>query len=253
MLSEARIDPAPAESPERPAKRRKPGERAAPAPPPQPTQPPKPPPPAARSRSPEVDDDEDGIEFEDVRLPAPTVQTMYRDSDEEDEDDEEEEELVFEDIDLSFPGLDAAPAPEASRTIELDLSARAETTKRQTAERRKPINKSEKDRRVEIHKLHLLCLLAHVQRRNRWCNDARVQKSLRRLLDKKMVTYLNPSTELPQFGQTNSLKEGLKMVETMFKTKYQITERGMRRALWADNEEHLQNVCDYYPFAVLFY
>lgn len=182
------------------------------------------------------------MEFEDVGLPAPTVQTMYRDSDEEDEDEEEEEELVFEDVELTFPGLDVAPVPEAARTIELDLSARAETTKRQTAERRKPINKSEKDRRVGIHKLHLLCLLAHVQRRNRWCNDVRIQKSLRRLLDKKMVTYLNPSTELPQFGQTNSLKEGLKMVETVFKTKFQITERGMRRALWADDEEHLQNV-----------
>lgn len=247
MLSEAQVDPAPAASPERPAKRRKPGERAAPPPPPPP--PPKPSRPAARNRSPEVDDeeeeDDDDIEFEDVGLPGlpTTVQTMYRDSDEEDED-EEEEGLVFEDIDLSFPGLDAAaPVPEASRTIELDLSARAETTKRQkTTERRKPINKSEKDRRVGIHKMHLLCLLAHVQRRNRWCNDAQVQKSLRRLLDKKMVTYLNPSTELPQFGQTNSLKEGLKMVETMFKTKFQITERGLRRALWADSEEHLQNV-----------
>ncbi|RYP22440.1 hypothetical protein DL765_001652 [Monosporascus sp. GIB2] len=182
----------------------------------------------------EQDDDED-IQFEDVSLPVAAVQTIEKDTDEEDEDD-----LAFEDVDFSAIDLDADPITEASNKLELDLSAPTATNPCKAVDRRKPINKAEKDRRVEIHKTHLLCLLAHVSRRNRWCNDPSVQEALRPLLTKKMVTYLNPDQSLPQFGRTQSLKNGLQDVINMFKVKFQITERGMRRALWAEDEEHLK-------------
>ncbi|KAI8626487.1 Rad4-domain-containing protein [Xylariaceae sp. FL1651] len=185
------------------------------------------------------DEDEDEIQFEDVSLPTATIQTIYRDSDEEEEGEDEE---TFEDVDFSAHASILDAAHDAPKDLELDLSARTKmTSTTRTVDRRKPINKTEKDRRVEIHKTHLLCLLAHVARRNRWCNDPKVQDSLRPLLTKKMVTQLNPDAQLTQFGQANSLKEGLNAVNIMFKTKFQITERGMRRALWAEKEEHLKD------------
>ncbi|KXJ86318.1 hypothetical protein Micbo1qcDRAFT_168666 [Microdochium bolleyi] len=189
-------------------------------------------------------DDDDTLEFEDVALPDPTIQTMERDTDEEEDDDDDEEQIQFEDVDLALMnsfGLGESAEPEEPKVLELDLAAAQSNQRRQIAERRKPINKEEKDRRIVVHKTHLLCLLAHVSRRNRWCNDKTVQKNLRPLLSGKTIKYLNPSTELTQFGRTNSLKQGLEDVMAKFKTRYKITERGMRRALWAEKEEHLKN------------
>ncbi|KAI0477752.1 hypothetical protein GGR56DRAFT_638578 [Xylariaceae sp. FL0804] len=186
----------------------------------------------------EEEDDED-IYFEDVSLPVATVQTILRDSDEEDE--EEDVDIDFEDVELSLPSDPLEGANSALGNLELDLSTRATVTAKKTADRRKPIGKAEKDRRVEVHKMHLLCLFSHAARRNRWCNDPVVHDSLRPLLSTKMIKYLNPTANLTPFGQANSLKEGLQQVNTMFRMKYQVTERGLRRSLWAEKEEHLQN------------
>lgn len=240
MLTDAEVRPQ-IESPERPLKRRRrPGEKPAVTTPSKPTVPP-----PTTSKLPDSEDEEDDTQFEDVGIPVPTVQTMLRDSDEEDDDDEEEDdELQFENVDLSFPdlNLNIEEPKEAPRELHLDLSARATTNQQKVVDRRKPINRMEKDRRVEIHKTHLLCLMSHAARRNRWCNDHTVQKTLRKLLNRETIKYLNPGAELSQFGQTNSLKTGLQKAEVSFKMNYQVTERGLRRALWADSEEHLQNV-----------
>ncbi|KAF3061024.1 DNA repair protein rhp41 [Daldinia childiae] len=198
----------------------------------------KPNPPEITPKIEDVDDEED-IQFEDVPLPAATVQTVYRDSDEEDEDDDD---IQFEDVDFSAPPNlnNIEDAKDANKDLVLDFSTQTTTGAQKTVDRRKPISRAEKDRRIEIHKTHLLYLLAHVARRNRWCNDAVVQDTLRALLTKKTVKYLNPGTQLTQFGRAQSLKDGLGQVGTMYKTKFQITERGLRRALWAENEEHLK-------------
>jgi len=189
--------------------------------------------------------DEEAIEFEDVALPDATIQTMERDTDEEDDSDEDEEQVHLDDVDLnlmtSFGVADVKQEESKPKVLELDLAAAQSKERKKVAERRKPINREEKDRRIAVHKTHLLCLLAHVSLRNQWCNDSVVQKNLRPLLSNKTIKYLNPSTELTQFGRTNSLKQGLEDVMTKFKTRYKITERGMRRALWAEKEEHLTN------------
>ncbi|KAI1777112.1 Rad4-domain-containing protein [Hypoxylon cercidicola] len=227
MLVEAVSQPS-TTLPERPLKRRRPGQRNEQAAK-------KPDPPEMTSKS--EDENEDDVQFEDVPPPAATIETVYRDSDEEEDDDE----IQFEDVDFSFPPPDIDPAEDRNKDLELDFSARTAASAQKTVDRRKPISKEEKNRRIEIHKTHLLCLLAYVARRNRWCNDAAVQDTLRPLLTKKMLKYLNPDSDLTQFGQAQSLKDGLQQVATMYKTKFQITERGLRRSLWAEKEEHLQN------------
>ncbi|KAL2019901.1 hypothetical protein VTK56DRAFT_9076 [Thermocarpiscus australiensis] len=182
-------------------------------------------------------EDED-LEFEDV-LPAPTVQTIVKESDDEDDD---EDDIAFEDVEIE-PGMSsAAAAGEHPTELSLDLSAHmAGMTPRRGADRRKALSKEEKERRVEIHKMHLLCLLAHVELRNRWCNDPSVQDTLRPLLPQKTVAALIPRASLNQFGRTESLKKGLQEARDIFRLKFAITERGLRRALWAEEEEQLQN------------
>jgi xeroderma pigmentosum group C-complementing protein len=191
------------------------------------------------------DEDDEDIEFEDVPLPAPTVQTMLRDSEEEDDGEEdEEEEMQFENID--FGALDlvsSSSADDASQGLDLNLTLQqaAMAPGKRAVDRRKPATNEEKERRVHVHKMHVLCLLCHVSMRNRWCNDVKVQAALRPLLTAKVVKFLNPASNVSQFQRTETLKKGLQEVATMFKTKYSVTERGMRRALWAEDEEQLRN------------
>ncbi|KAF4122712.1 xeroderma pigmentosum group C-complementing protein [Geosmithia morbida] len=185
------------------------------------------------------DDDDEAIEFEDVSLPAPTVQTMKVDSDEEDDDDEN---VQFEDVDFMAPLKSTVAA--ADGNLELDLStekASLTSVRKSTADRRKPMTREEKQQRITIHQTHVLCLLFHAARRNQWCNDSEVQEHLRRRLTDKTVMYLNPGANLSQFGRSESLKNGLRQADAMWKTRFEKTERGLRRALWAEDAEQLRN------------
>ncbi|KAB5583328.1 hypothetical protein GE09DRAFT_1211928 [Coniochaeta sp. 2T2.1] len=217
---------------ERPLKRRRPGERAEKV---------------ARQKVEEdpVDHDdaeEEDIEFEDVPLPAANVQTMLRDS--EDEEEEYEEEIQFQDVDfgaLDLVGPGTADEPTQELSLNLSTQQAAMAPAKRVVERRKPVTKEEKERRVHVHKVHVLCLLCHASMRNRWCNDPEVHAALRPLLTAKVVKFLNPPSSQSQFGRSESLKKGLLELAMTLKTKYTITERGMRRALWAEDPEQLRD------------
>ncbi|TAQ87521.1 hypothetical protein B7494_g4171 [Chlorociboria aeruginascens] len=191
------------------------------------------------------DADED-IEFEDVLGPETSgkiasgsdfeplskqQQTAYRDSDEESEDD---------DIDRETLKFESKPHDEPTGDLELTLT-RSNPQRLTVTPRRKVVTKVEKNLRLQVHKMHILCLLSHVDRRNEWCNDLDVQHSLKPLLDKKMLTFLRPKSELSQFARADSLKRGLEQVSMMWRKKFRITTRGMRRSLWADDEQDIQN------------
>lgn len=220
---------------ERPVKRKRPGQRTT-----RPTAqvPPKEPPPRPsdiRGGFSDDDDDDEGIVFEDVIIPAPTVQTMVLDSSNDDEEDDEDE------VDMDFG---AASDPAKDRVLDLNLTAtRAAMASAPppAADRRKPISSKERERRVEIHKMHLLCLLSHVQRRNRWCSDPEVHAALRPLVSERMLKYLLPRETLTQYSRTLSLKNGIQDTLDMIQARFAITERGMRRALWAEDMELLKN------------
>ncbi|CAM1501883.1 Fc.00g038670.m01.CDS01 [Cosmosporella sp. VM-42] len=246
MLAEAGVNAVNSSPPERPLKRRRPGSRREEKAPVKVSHDE-----ASSSEAPQYgqlvpgdgeDDDDEDIEFQDVVLPEPTMQTMELESD----DEEENEDIQFEDVDFGAPLKDLGSTSQQPKDLELNLTAQKSTAEqiRKATEKRKPISQEERKRRIEIHKAHLVCLLSHVARRNHWCNDAKVQDYLRPHLTDKVVTYLNPGTSLSQFGRTESLKNGLKQTDAMWKTKFEVTERGLRRALWAEEVEHLK---DYEP------
>jgi xeroderma pigmentosum group C-complementing protein len=242
MLSEAGVATAVSSSPERPLKKpRRGGAKYAPA---------------SReddvslhasklqqTRGLSVDKEVENLAPEDaIAVPNATVQTMQLDTDEDDED----EDVEFEDVDFNawLEGKDTAE-PEAM-ALELNLSAQktSMTPSKKGPERRKPLTREEREKRTHIHQTHLLCLLSHVALRNHWCNDDKVQGYLRRHLSDKIITYLTPGANLSQFGRTESLKNGLTQAFALWKTKFEVVERGLRRSLWAEEEGHLENVCE---------
>lgn len=153
--------------------------------------------------------------------------------------------MVFEDVSFNAAlekSRDAAASAPDPKELELNLTAQkaASSPSKRTADRRKPITKEERDRRLDIHKTHLLCLLSHAARRNHWCNDTAVQDTLRPHLGAKTADYLTPGPHLPQFGQAESLKNGLQQAADVWRTRFEVTERGLRRARWAEDAEQLE-------------
>ncbi|CAN8097948.1 unnamed protein product [Discula destructiva] len=189
------------------------------------------------------DDDEEDIEFEDVEIPKPTIQTTYLSSE---EDSDSDEDIQFEDVNIQAlvtkeeeAGNDSTD--QETGTLQLNLTT-AKATLTPSKQKKQPLTKEEKERRILIHKAHLLLLLSVVEQRNHWCNDGVVQTTLRPLLPAKTVKFLNPGSSLTQFGQTESLKRGLTEAQEIFRERFKITEIGMRRALWAEDESDLSNV-----------
>lgn len=102
--------------------------------------------------------------------PDRQVQTVY-DSSTSDESD-----MEWEEVDLQQPPApaDIAPLAEDSGPMEITLD-RHEDQKRKVVPKRKPITAAERKLRLDIHKVHVLCLMRHAQMRNLWCNDEEVQ------------------------------------------------------------------------------
>ncbi|KAI9046360.1 putative DNA repair protein Rad4 [Aspergillus affinis] len=102
------------------------------------------------------------------------VQTVY-DSSTSDESD-----MEWEEVDLQQPPAgpaDTTPAAQDSGPMEITLG-KLDDQKRRVAPRRKPITAAERKLRLDIHKVHLLCLMRHVHIRNLWCNDEEVQEQI---------------------------------------------------------------------------
>lgn len=109
---------------------------------------------------------------------APQIQTVY-DSTAEDESDFDD--VEWEDVNVQQPAPEPSSislAPQDNdQTLQITLDYEPEKRKK-TVRRRKPVTAAEKKLRLEIHKAHLLCLLAHAYSRNRWCNDDELQVSI---------------------------------------------------------------------------
>lgn len=101
------------------------------------------------------------------------LQTAYDSAASDDSD------MEWEEVEIHQPvsdALQAAASGQGDEPLQITLDKPTETRKTLVA-RRKPVSAAEKKLRLDVHKVHLLCLLSHVQRRNLWCNDDEVQVS----------------------------------------------------------------------------
>ncbi|KAL1954317.1 hypothetical protein VTO42DRAFT_1391 [Malbranchea cinnamomea] len=174
------------------------------------------------------------------------VQTVY---DVDASEDDEESGMEWEDVDFDTEKQGAgAPtltsglrneqqSAETDEPLQITLEKHDEKGKRKIVRRRKPVTGAEKKRRLDVHKMHILCLLSHVRMRNRWCNDEEVQKALKRILPKHIIMLLNPKPEMSQFTRSTTFADGLKQAAETFRRRFKITAPGMRRPYWLQNPQ----------------
>ncbi|KAL6702925.1 hypothetical protein ACN47E_000826 [Coniothyrium glycines] len=112
--------------------------------------------------------------------------------------------------------------------------------------RRRAITSVDKRLRLDIHKMHILCLLYHVHRRNAWCNDRRVQGALRKILPSRILESLVPDPELTQYSASKRFIDAMNELKIFWSRRFHITARGMYKPRWADAEADIRPASDYH-------
>ncbi|KAJ5136517.1 hypothetical protein N7448_005071 [Penicillium atrosanguineum] len=170
---------------------------------------------------------------------AQNVQTVY------DLSETEESDIEWEDVEIQHqqqvPEASSAAAisQERNETLQITLEQEPEKPKK-AVQRRKPVTAAEKKIRMDIHKVHLLCLLAHVNLRNRWCNDGSLQSYLKRMLPKRVIALLNPDEDKPQYLRSTTFIDGLNEAGEIFTRRFRVNKLGLRRPHWAEDQNKLK-------------
>lgn len=101
-------------------------------------------------------------------------QTAYDDSPTSDESDVDWQDISLQNGQTTDDEPSAADRAAAKDILVVIGETRA-TPRKSRMSNKLPSSAVEKKKRLEIHKLHVLCLLAHVYTRNAWCNNTDVQ------------------------------------------------------------------------------
>ena len=150
-------------------------------------------------------DSRTGITADTKQLEVQHVQTIY------DTTSEEESDVEWEDVDIPQAAQDLPSDMRTSSrnddTLQITLDQQPQS-QRKTVRRRKAITAAEKKLRLDIHKTHVLCLLAHVHLRNLWCNDEVLQ--VRFYLPESLFLVSNLGLELFEANATSAYYRTLK-------------------------------------------
>ena len=119
----------------------------------------------------------------------------------------------------------------------LELVLNDPETRKAAGPVKRKITAVERRVRLEIHKMHLMCLMTHVSLRNRWCNDKAVQDNLDHLLPDKAYDLLHHDSTDQQYRRSKLFIDGLQQAAAAFAKKFRITHRGMHSAHWQDLDE----------------
>lgn len=101
----------------------------------------------------------------------PSQQVIYNDS-----EDSAQSDLNWEEVDLK-EGLDedsSQHSDDQTGELNLVLNEGRSGSQVQGKSRKVPVTAAERRIRLEVHKMHLLCLLMHIHLRNHWCNGEEV-------------------------------------------------------------------------------
>ncbi|KAJ5495862.1 hypothetical protein N7539_000978 [Penicillium diatomitis] len=159
----------------------------------------------------------------------------------------EESDIEWEDVDVEQPAPTAHAKTNVNEdrdeTLQITLDEQPETSKKR-AMRRKPLSKAEKQLRLDTHKAHLLCLLAHVQIRNKWCNDNALQSHLKTMLPRNIINLLHPDETKHKVTRSTTFMDGLHQAGDRFARRFRVTKTGLKRAYWAEDPIQLKEDMD---------
>jgi xeroderma pigmentosum group C-complementing protein len=176
------------------------------------------------------------------------VRQTIIDSDESDES--EDSDIEWEDALADGDDTDDAdegvePIPQIG-DISITMGAKkTEETGSKRKVRRRAITSVDKKRRLDIHKMHVLCLLYHVHRRNAWCNDRRVQSTLRKIVPLKTLSNLVPNPDLSQYSASKHFLDGMNELKILWSKRFKITAQGMYKPRWAEAEAAIRPFSDF--------
>ncbi|CBY01750.1 hypothetical protein IAQ61_010017 [Plenodomus lingam] len=174
------------------------------------------------------------------------MRQTIEDSDESDEDSDMEWENALEDVDDSDDAGEGKEAASKIGDINIAIGGKkAADTTVQRKVRRRAITSVDKKRRLDIHKMHIMCLLYHVHRRNTWCNDRRVQSTLRKIVSPSILADLVPNPDLTQYSASRRFVDGMNELKLLWTKRFKITARGMYKPRWADAEADVRPFSDF--------
>lgn len=156
----------------------------------------------------------------------------------------DESDMEWEEVEIQQAPSDvfqtAQVSKEGDETLQITLDPQNDKGKKMVSRRRPVISAVEKKLRLDVHKVHLLCLLSHVQLRNLYCNDEEVQAFLKRMLSRHIIALLNPAEGKPQFTRSTTFIDGLNQASDVFLRRFKITKPGMKRPHWANGADALK-------------
>ncbi|KAF2749831.1 Rad4-domain-containing protein [Sporormia fimetaria CBS 119925] len=160
------------------------------------------------------------------------------DSDESDESDESD--MEWEDVLGDGDTSDQQDQEPEIGGVSITIEGEKPGERPKGKSKRPGINSAERRRRIDIHKMHIVCLLYHAHQRNTWCNDGKAQQVLRKLPSAKILTKLIPSPELPQWEGSKKFLDGLKDLNALWAKSFSVTALGMHKPRWLDSESGVQ-------------
>lgn len=177
--------------------------------------------------------------------PLAAVQTIEQSSD-------DDSDLAFEDVNLDPAGKtvselgsdDDSDQGIADVSIALDQYATPERPKE--THRKKPATAAEQASRLLVHKVHVLCLLAHCMFVNSWCNNSVVQEHVRTILSKRTVEWFNDKSN-SQAARHLTFIEALQRCCNDFGQHFIVTASGMCAARWMDDNKPGNTPCSAEP------
>ena len=177
-------------------------------------------------------------------------QTAYKDDEDSSEDDEDEDEdMDWEEVDLKQDVQSSHQrevddqGDEKPLDIRLDDDESSRRARARAPPRRKPATALEKKMRLEVHRMHLLCLLGHLYIRNHWCNDEEVQNNLKPILNKRVRACFHEPETSSQYQRSHAFLTGLEQASQAWRVHWETTKRGMKRPFWADEGREVEEVC----------
>ncbi|ORY08526.1 hypothetical protein BCR34DRAFT_569790 [Clohesyomyces aquaticus] len=170
----------------------------------------------------------------------PRILQTITDSEESDGSDMEWEDVLGQGNDDDDVSHDGDALPEVS---DISITVGGEKAEGKTPVkqvRRRGITSVDKKRRLDIHKMHILCLLYHVHRRNVWCNNEKVQATLRKFPSPKTLSNLVPNPEFTQFQASRRFLDGIQELKILWSSRFSVTAMGMHKPRWVDADSEAQ-------------
>ncbi|EXJ54544.1 hypothetical protein A1O7_09884 [Cladophialophora yegresii CBS 114405] len=149
----------------------------------------------------------------------------------------------FEDVNLE-PLAEEAEYDDEPDEKPLELNLSKVSTPTRATPRRKPVNAAERRLRLDVHKAHLVMLLANLKCRNHWCNSETLQAILKPLVRRKTTSLLHVDERKAQYERNRSFMTGIEEVCSIWESVWTIEGRGMTRAFWRDDVDAVKESDD---------